>query len=383
MSWASLANNQTISFNNLQDAVTTGVLSPKIAIPVSTEQITKDDANTYVWINTAFGPYASKASNQLVVKSNMACAVPFASTTNIEWWGIANNETTSSPIQLLAGFNNGGDGRIFRSTDYGVNYSSVLIISQALYSVKFMPAFRHASYLTVPPFVSVGQGGRIVTNSVTDCSSWVTISSPTTQNLYAVAYNNIGTGIIVGDSRILRTSTTYRINAWSIVNSNANVWNSVASDGSVFVAVGNNSSIITGTSLGSVWTARSMPPLAPSNITLNGVAYHTDGYFYAVGVTGAGAGYMMRSNDGGITWAQYTPSGDPFLGNPRCIESINNRLVIGANNYQWQIRNDVLTVCGANSPSITITWRAVVKNANSNGFDMAGSSTPNGYYSNF
>jgi hypothetical protein len=75
MSWASLANNQTVSFNNLQNAVNNGVFTAKTAIPVSNEQITKADADTYVNINTSFGPYAAKASNQLVVKSNLEAVI--------------------------------------------------------------------------------------------------------------------------------------------------------------------------------------------------------------------------------------------------------------------------------------------------------------------
>lgn len=71
MSWASLANNQTVSFNNLQNAVNTYVFVAKTAIPVSTEQITKADADTYVYIDTAFASYAAKSSNQLVVKSDL------------------------------------------------------------------------------------------------------------------------------------------------------------------------------------------------------------------------------------------------------------------------------------------------------------------------
>lgn len=78
MSWASIASNQCISFDNLQDAVTTGVFTLKNAIPSSLEQITKDDANYHVYIDTAYGPYASKASNQLVVKSNLQAITYFA-----------------------------------------------------------------------------------------------------------------------------------------------------------------------------------------------------------------------------------------------------------------------------------------------------------------
>jgi hypothetical protein len=71
MSWAGLANNQTVSFSNLQNAVSSGIFVAKTTIPTSTEQITKADADTYVDINTSFASYAAKASNQLVVKSNL------------------------------------------------------------------------------------------------------------------------------------------------------------------------------------------------------------------------------------------------------------------------------------------------------------------------
>ena len=91
MSWAGIANNQCISFNNLQDAVTTGVFVLKAAIPVSLEQITKTDADTYVYINTAYGPYAAKASNQLVVKSDLQSAP-------CECWSLTNNDSVDISI---------------------------------------------------------------------------------------------------------------------------------------------------------------------------------------------------------------------------------------------------------------------------------------------
>jgi hypothetical protein len=71
MSWASLASNQTVSFNNLQNAVTNGYFVALTGIPATQEQITKSDASTYVNLDTGYAPYAGKASNQLVVKSNL------------------------------------------------------------------------------------------------------------------------------------------------------------------------------------------------------------------------------------------------------------------------------------------------------------------------
>lgn len=203
--WAATANNETISFNNLQNGVDTGVLSQKAAIPASNEQITKADANTYVNINTSFAPYAAKASNQLVVKSNLQSTVLVSNiATAAPFFGIANNQTTSGPIQLISGWDNNTSltrGVIYRSTDFGDSYTSVLNISDPLYRIKYMPSFRHASYLTILPFVSVGWGGRIVTNSVTAATSWITISSPTVRDLYDIAFNSSGVGIIVGEDR--------------------------------------------------------------------------------------------------------------------------------------------------------------------------------------
>jgi hypothetical protein len=371
--WAATASNETISFNNLQNGVDTGVLSQKAAIPVSNEQITKADANTYVNIDTSFAPYAAKASNQLVVKSNFKSIV-LVSTIAINggFYGIANNQTTSGPVQLISGLNDTGSGTrgiIYRSTDYGDTYTSILTISDPLNRIKFMPAFRHASYLTVPPFVSVGDNGRIVTNSVTDATSWITISSPTTQDLYDIAFNS-NVGIIVGNQRIIKTNTNNRINAWSIVNSVASLWRAVASNGSTFVAVGNNSSIITGDSLGTTWTVRSMPPLAPSK-QLRGVTYHSDGLWYAVGFDTANTSlsWIMRSTDStGNTWENYSPTGDSLTSELNSINSIGNRLVISGRSAQYQIISNVVTKY--DTPNYT--WRDNVKDANSNGFDMAG-----------
>lgn len=386
MPWNDLANNQTISFTNLKDGVDTGVLSQKAAIPTSNEQITKADANIYVNIDTSFAPYAAKASNQLVVKSNLKSTLTVSNiATNAPFFGIDNNQTTVGPIQLISGWDNNTSltrGVIYRSTDYGGTYLSVLNISDPLSRVRFMPSFRHASYLTVPPFVSVGWNGRIVTNSVTNASSWITISSPTSQDLYDIAFNSSGVGIIVGDRRIIKTNTNFRINAWSIVNSVASLWRAVASDGSRFVAVGDNSSIISGDSLGTTWSVRSMPPLVPSK-QLRDVTFHSDSFFYAVGydTSNTTLPYLMRSSDSGFTWVTYTPTGDSIVDSIHSINSINGRLVIGGATAQYQIINNVCTRYDTPGRS----WYDNVKDGNTNGFDMAGQTFPSvqGTFSNF
>lgn len=71
MSWAGIASNQCVSLDNLKDAVATGVFTQLTTIPTGTKQITKTEASTYVSISTTYAPFAAKASNQLVVKSDL------------------------------------------------------------------------------------------------------------------------------------------------------------------------------------------------------------------------------------------------------------------------------------------------------------------------
>jgi hypothetical protein len=71
MSWAGLANNQTVSFNNLQNAVDSSIFTAAQAIPASNEQITKADALLYVYVQAI----PSKSNSQLVVKSDLVSSV--------------------------------------------------------------------------------------------------------------------------------------------------------------------------------------------------------------------------------------------------------------------------------------------------------------------
>lgn len=87
MAWNDLASNQTISFTNLKNAVDTGVILGKVTITPSNEQVTKSDVETYTWANTVYAPFAAKASNQLVVKSNVIKGC---------WcWRIQNDDTVT------------------------------------------------------------------------------------------------------------------------------------------------------------------------------------------------------------------------------------------------------------------------------------------------
>jgi hypothetical protein len=100
MSWSSIAENQTVSYNNLQDAVNTGQLTAKTAIPSSNQQVTKAAADTYVEVNLNYPSFAAKASNQLIVKSNLIDNVIVFATGQIgSIWGLVYG-TNGTTFQL-------------------------------------------------------------------------------------------------------------------------------------------------------------------------------------------------------------------------------------------------------------------------------------------
>jgi len=78
MSWSGISNSQTVSWDNLQNAVDNNVFIKIGAIPPSgvsgSRQVTKLGALTTVDIQSS--PLSGKSDNQLVVKSNLV-ATPY------------------------------------------------------------------------------------------------------------------------------------------------------------------------------------------------------------------------------------------------------------------------------------------------------------------
>jgi len=110
MSWAALASNQCVSCNNLQDAVNTSVFQLKNTIPVSAKEITKAEAENYVYI----APIQGKASNELVVKSNLVAGYTYSfSYSSTSALACANND----PITIISNTNPIGVGSILSLSD--------------------------------------------------------------------------------------------------------------------------------------------------------------------------------------------------------------------------------------------------------------------------
>jgi hypothetical protein len=99
MAYSGVANNQTVSLDNLKDAVANNIFLQLTTIPTGSKQITKSEASTYVNCATYYAPFAAKASNQLVVKSDLVgrVVIPISLA-----WDSSNQGTlaiyTASPV---------------------------------------------------------------------------------------------------------------------------------------------------------------------------------------------------------------------------------------------------------------------------------------------
>lgn len=74
--WSGTANNETVSRNALSNAVANVIFYQKAAFTGSTRQVTKAEAAAWVYLNEASSPFAGKASNQLVIKTDLVAATP-------------------------------------------------------------------------------------------------------------------------------------------------------------------------------------------------------------------------------------------------------------------------------------------------------------------
>jgi len=74
MSWASIANNQCVSNANLDNAISTSVFVQKSSFSATNQELTKERAQQYVYLNENLASFLAKALNQLVVKQDLQAA---------------------------------------------------------------------------------------------------------------------------------------------------------------------------------------------------------------------------------------------------------------------------------------------------------------------
>lgn len=202
MSWAGISSNQCVSRNNLQDAVNNGVFTLKNTIPAGTKQITKNEAEYYVNLNTAYAPLAAKTFNQLVVKSNLqgCTTLPYSHTIYIDSTGdyYAGFTTTSGACSATL------ELTVYSSSS-SITAGAALYTDSCgnnqLYATSYntgTPYFRYAgNYITFENWDGTNTGYVVRSVSVCSVSSvtidW-TVGNQYGSNLKVI--NNIGTELI-------------------------------------------------------------------------------------------------------------------------------------------------------------------------------------------
>ena len=98
MSWAGLASNQLVTFDNLRDAVSESVFDSKVSlasIPTGNKIVTKAEASTYVWLNEGASPWSTYTDNRCPPKSSFI-ANNFCTIVSIAFSDILNSTGNTS-----------------------------------------------------------------------------------------------------------------------------------------------------------------------------------------------------------------------------------------------------------------------------------------------
>ena len=174
MSWKSIAGNQTVSRANLQNAIDTGVFIQKNGVPgtETNRQITKANAQSYVYTWDLYPPFRDKASNQLPVKSNLA---------------VQSNQVYADPYtQISIGNTNRSWVYVIFTTGGGDNWGSV---ASATDNRCILAGKRYDS--------GSGGGGAYVSNDSGE--TWTFLGSIMTSNdaAMAAAMNSYGDYMII------------------------------------------------------------------------------------------------------------------------------------------------------------------------------------------
>lgn len=254
MSYSGLTDNQTVSFNKLSNAVSTGVFRQKTTIPSSAEMITKSDASTYVHINTGFSSYSNKSSGQLVVKKNLQ--PDFENSATMYYTSIPDALTGwSSDANACSNYSAGSTTTVYWN---GTLVVGTLLFSTAskrhttgdrFFTLNVSGTFYTATFNGNTEFIdngSTGLWGATVasltscvtyTEGVYDVGSAQTIcSSPTTVTTYRSANSSFTTGTILYTNTALTTPLT----GYSrIIGENNNIWNLNSSTGAIGSDTGN------------------------------------------------------------------------------------------------------------------------------------------------
>jgi hypothetical protein len=215
MSWAGIANNQCISLDNLKDAVATGVFTELTAIPTGSKQITKSEAITYVSIETTIEPIASKANNQLVVKTDL---VPTGATTT------TTTTTTATPTSTTTTTSTTTAAPTTTTTTTSTTTAAPTTTTTTTSTTTAAPTTTTTTTTTTVSFVTFTLAYSTISGAQA-CSDYPTLN---TTQYYASAGSTLTTGTIIYTDTALTTPAPN-----GFYSNGVNYWNTGAGSGNL------------------------------------------------------------------------------------------------------------------------------------------------------
>ena len=382
MAWDDVVDNQTVSFNNLQSAVNQLVFVQKTSIPSSSEQITKTDADTYVYLNTAYVPYSDKTSNQLVVKSNLQSTtmcmggtspypytVAVASDSNFYIGGAFSSFSGSSQNRLVKCLQSGYKDSTF-NIGSGPN-NDVLTITPSGDKV-FIGGREISTYngTSTGAIVKLNADGTIDTSF----TSLAVGGAFTGKDIQGIAVLPDGKLVVAGDFTSYGSNT---MDNGMILNSdgsfNASLY--LLPNGYVRTLLVNNNDIFAGglgnsnvqkwgdTSFDNNHTFSGTLPTAPNPYTdIFGLAIQSDGKIIVVGsfttVNGYSRNGIVRLNTNGTIDTGFNP-GSGFNDTPNAVQILSNgKILVGGyfTTYNGNSRNRIVLINSDGSVDTTVTF---------------------------
>jgi hypothetical protein len=283
MSFSALADNQCVSYNNLQSGVNQGYFDAKTTIPATNQESTKSAAYTYVDIDPNYPPFAAKLDNQLVVKRDLKDNIAVIEISNNFFEGTITDVTVNGVSIYGASFpldiGNGTQGY----TDQIGTYDIVLYYADANMPSNYARCY-DSNYNTVcvDGFSSTGPGPYNVTFSSQSVSTIYPVSILTGDgSCTAPVPPQIGDQP-AGSVAVNRSSGQYMAMAVSTLQ-----FTDTARGGGIYIS----------SNYGATWTFRAF-------INYWGVVRMSDNGQYMIAMPNYGQAYM--SSDYGVNWSMIT-----------------------------------------------------------------------------
>jgi len=238
-------------------------------------------------------------------------------------------------IVIAAGSDRDGHAAVFRTVDWGTNWSKVC---GDYYDINYMNDLAAGSLLNWA--VAVGDKGAVF-QTRDGGASWSQKDSNTTSKLYAVDFYRVGLGPLKGfavgeNGTIIRSEDAGE--TWSNLNyatthglNDVRAFGYFEGDQGLVVIVGHGGTVIRSEDTGNTWTEQHLV----NRPTLNAVHFNETAAYDGFGIAVGNGGQIYKSTDDGSTWNYVTTLPGTPLYDVRVQSTSGNCVAVGKHNILY------------------------------------------------